>query len=100
MHTRTQPEPHGFGDPANPALGFVSLPVRLPPGADLRRALEQALAAHGAEAGFVLGGHAAYGCTMRTTAEVLVALLPRWQFSREPDARTGYDELVARPRSG
>ena len=128
--------------------------MRLPPGADLRRALEQVLAAHGAEAGFVLagigslrpalirlagaeetlcldedlevltlsgslaptgshlhlsvslcdgrvlGGHAAYGCTVRTTAEVLVALLPQWRFSREHDDRTGYDELVAQPRSG
>jgi predicted DNA-binding protein with PD1-like motif len=154
MHTRTQPEPHGIRRQADPAPGFVSLPVRLPPGADLRRALEQVLAEHGAEAGFVLagidslrpalirlagaeetlcldedlevltlsgslaptgshlhlsvslcdgrvlGGHAAYGCTVRTTAEVLVALLPRWRFSREPDARTGYDELVVRPSSG
>lgn len=33
-----------------------TLPLRLPPGADLRRALEAALAEHGAEAGFVLQG--------------------------------------------
>ncbi len=154
MHTRSQPEPSGFGSEAEPAPGFVSLPVRLPPGADLRRALEQVLAEHGAEAGFVLagigslrlarirlagaeetlcldedlevltlsgslaptgshlhlsvslcdgrvlGGHAGYGCTVRTTAEVLVALLPQWRFSREHDDRTGYDELVVRPGSG
>jgi uncharacterized protein len=48
--------------------------------------------------GQVFGGHAAYGCTVRTTAEVLLALLPQWQFTREPDPATGYDELVARPR--
>ncbi len=50
--------------------------------------------------GRVLGGHAAYGCIVSTTAEVLVALLPAWRFSREPDIRTGYDELVVRPAAG
>ena len=48
--------------------------------------------------GQVLGGHVAPGCIVLTTAEVLLALLPDWQFTREPDARTGYDELVARAR--
>jgi uncharacterized protein len=48
--------------------------------------------------GRVLGGHAGYGCTVRTTAEVLLALLPAWQFTREADAATGYAELVVRPR--
>lgn len=43
--------------------------------------------------GDVLGGHVAPGCTVRTTAEVLLALLPEWEFSRAPDAATGYDEL-------
>lgn len=154
MHTRTQPEPHGVGGRTDPAPGFVSLPVRLPPGTDLRRALEGLLAEHGSEAGFVLagigslrpalirlagaqelmcldedlevltlsgslapagshlhlsvslcdgrvlGGHAAYGCTVRTTAEVLLAILPQWRFAREHDVRTGYDELVVRPGSG
>lgn len=49
--------------------------------------------------GQVLGGHVAPGCIVRTTAEVLLALLPDWQFSREPDFETGYDELVVRARS-
>ncbi len=49
--------------------------------------------------GQVLGGHVAPGCIVLTTAEVLLALLPEWQFTREPDAGTGYDELVIRPRS-
>ncbi|HSI61118.1 MAG TPA: PPC domain-containing DNA-binding protein [Ideonella sp.] len=129
-----------------------TLPLRLNPGDDLRRALEAAVAAQGCRAAFVLagigslhdarlrladageastlpgeceiltlagsiapgashlhaaladaqgtvcGGHVAYGCTVRTTAEVLLALLPDWQFSREPDAATGYDELVVHPR--
>jgi predicted DNA-binding protein with PD1-like motif len=47
----------------------------------------------------VLGGHVAPGCIVLTTAEVLLALLPDWQFTREPDSLTGYDELVIRPRN-
>lgn len=128
-----------------------TLPIRLLPGQDLRRALEAAVAERGGRAAFVLsgigslapvllrfagatelttiagdteiltlsgsiarnashlhasvsnaqgvitGGHVAYGCTVRTTAEVLLALLPEWDFSREPDAATGCDELVVRP---
>jgi predicted DNA-binding protein with PD1-like motif len=49
--------------------------------------------------GQVLGGHVAPGCIVLTTAEVLLALLPDWQFTREPDSLTGYDELVIRPQS-
>ena len=128
-----------------------TLPLRLTPGQDLRRALEAAVASHGASAAFVLagigslasphlrlagaadatpidgevelltlggtvaagashmhaslaradgsviGGHVAYGCTVRTTAEVLLALLPDWEFTRELDAATGYAELAIRP---
>jgi predicted DNA-binding protein with PD1-like motif len=48
--------------------------------------------------GSVLGGHVAPGCTVRTTVEVLLASLPQWQLSREPDARTGHAELVAHRR--
>jgi predicted DNA-binding protein with PD1-like motif len=131
-----------------------TLPVRLLPGHDLRRALEAAVAAQGCSAAFVLagigslnptvlrlagapaplqldgdvellslsgsispaashlhlsvsdaqgrvlGGHAGYGCTVRTTAELLLALLPEHRFSREHDALTGYDELVIRPAAG
>ena len=129
-----------------------TLPIRLSPGQDLRRALEAAVAAQGCSAGFViagigslaqarlrlagmpnprvlkgateivalsgslasngshlhatlatssgkvLGGHLAYGCTVRTTAEVLLMLLREWEFKREPDAVTGYDELSVRRR--
>lgn len=127
-------------------------PLRLRPGDDLRRALEQAVAGRGLAAAFVLagigslrpalirlagaervlqidgdsellslsgtlapgashlhlsvadaqgqvlGGHAAYGCIVRTTAEVLLAPLPDWQFSRAPDPATGWNELVITPR--
>jgi predicted DNA-binding protein with PD1-like motif len=48
--------------------------------------------------GHVTGGHAGYGCIVRTTAEVLLALVPGWAFAREPDAATGWSELVVRRR--
>ena len=132
----------------------VPWPLRLLPGADLRRAIEDELARHGATAAFVLagigslqpacirlagadeamlldgalelltlsgsvatnaahlhlsvadaqgkvtGGHAAYGCIVRTTAELLLLPLPGWDFAREPDPTTGWAELVIRPRPG
>ena len=46
--------------------------------------------------GRVVGGHVAPGCIVRTTAEILVALLPDHDFSREPDAESGWDELMIR----
>jgi predicted DNA-binding protein with PD1-like motif len=49
-------------------------------------------------AGRVLGGHVAYGCIVRTSAVVLLVLLPDQRFSREFDPNTGYEELVIRPR--
>ena len=126
---------------------MLSVPIRLLPGQDIRRALEAALAERGLTAGFVIagigslsrtplrmagrpdpteltgdqelltlsgsvspvgshlhatvsnadgevsGGHLAYGSVVRTTAEVLLALLPEWSFSRAHDPGTGYDEL-------
>lgn len=49
--------------------------------------------------GRVVGGHVAAGCIVRTTAEVLLALLPDHEFSRELDAAgSGFRELVVRPR--
>jgi predicted DNA-binding protein with PD1-like motif len=49
--------------------------------------------------GQVLGGHVAPGCIVRTTAEILLALLDDVRFAREPDAATGYAELAIRPRT-
>lgn len=46
--------------------------------------------------GQVYGGHLGYGSTIRTTAEVLLALLPNGSLTRERDERTGYTELVIR----
>lgn len=48
--------------------------------------------------GKLKGGHADYGCIIRTTAEILVALLPEHGFSREMDA-SGYKELVVRAKA-
>ncbi len=48
--------------------------------------------------GQVFGGHVASGCTVRTTAEVLLAVLPDHMFSREHDARSGFTELVIRTK--
>lgn len=124
-----------------------SLPLRLVPGQDLRFALQEALARHGATAAFVVqgigsldrarircagrhaaleltgdmeiltlagtlapdgvhlhisvsdadgkvtGGHVETGCVVRTTAEVLLALLPEHRFSRAHDPLSGYKEL-------
>ena len=44
--------------------------------------------------GRVMGGHVAHGCIVRTTAEVLLVLLPEWSFNRELDPATGFAELV------
>ena len=49
--------------------------------------------------GRVLGGHVARGCIVRTTAEILLALLDDVRLAREPDAATGYAELAIRPRT-
>lgn len=46
--------------------------------------------------GRVTGGHAGYGCIVRTTAEILLCLLPDWHFSRAPDPATGWNELAIR----
>jgi uncharacterized protein len=48
--------------------------------------------------GRVIGGHVAAGCVVRTTAEILLGVLPDFRFSREPDPQTGFAELVVRPR--
>lgn len=63
-----------------------------PDGAHLHMAVSDA-------EGRVYGGHVATGCIVRTTAEVLLAVLPGHAFSRELDvAGSGFRELVIRPR--
>jgi predicted DNA-binding protein with PD1-like motif len=48
--------------------------------------------------GAVIGRHLCLGSLVRTTAELVVGLLPDWQFRRELDAPTGYAELRISPR--
>ncbi len=48
--------------------------------------------------GSVTGGHVEHGCIVRTTAEILVALLPEHDFSRAPDPASGFKELLVRSR--
>ena len=50
--------------------------------------------------GRVSGGHVMPGCVVRTTAEIVLAVLPGWAFTWVPDAATGFLELVARRVSG
>jgi predicted DNA-binding protein with PD1-like motif len=47
--------------------------------------------------GEMRGGHVMPGCIVRTTAEIVLAPLPGWVFTREHDAQTGFKELMARP---
>lgn len=44
--------------------------------------------------GRVTGGHICAGCTVLTTAELLIAPLPAGSLTRAPDAATGYTELL------
>jgi predicted DNA-binding protein with PD1-like motif len=43
--------------------------------------------------GTVIGGHLCAGSLVRTTAELVIGLLPEWQFSRKLDLASGYAEL-------
>ncbi|MFN5193528.1 MAG: PPC domain-containing DNA-binding protein [Cyanobacteriota bacterium] len=49
--------------------------------------------------GAVLGGHLCAGSLVRTTAELVIGLLPDWRFSRELDPTTGYPELRINPQA-
>lgn len=57
-----------------------------PAGAHLHTSVAEA-------SGRVTGGHLAPGSLVRTTAEVMVALLPEWRFERVLDSATGFPEL-------
>jgi predicted DNA-binding protein with PD1-like motif len=49
--------------------------------------------------GRMSGGHVLPGCTIRTTAEIVVGVLPDLAFGRGYDPATGYHELLVRRRS-
>ena len=48
--------------------------------------------------GTVIGGHLCAGSLVRTTAELMIGLLPEWRFRRELDPVTGYTELQISPQ--
>jgi predicted DNA-binding protein with PD1-like motif len=49
--------------------------------------------------GAVIGGHLGAGSQVRTTAELVIGLLPEWRFRRELDPATGYSELRISPQA-
>ena len=49
--------------------------------------------------GAVIGGHLCAGSLVRTTAELVIGLLPEWRFSRKLDPATGYPELQITPQA-
>ncbi len=49
--------------------------------------------------GAVHGGHLCNGSLVRTTAELVIGLLPEWRFRRELDPATGYPELRITPQA-
>jgi hypothetical protein len=48
--------------------------------------------------GTVIGGHLCAGSLVRTTAELVIGLLPEWQFRRELDPAIGHAELQIKAR--
>lgn len=77
--------------PLSGDLEILSLAGTLSPdGAHLHIAVAE-------NAGTVTGGHLCPGSLVRTTAELVVGLLPEWHFSRKLDPATGYAELQIRP---
>lgn len=72
------------------ALELITLSGTLSPdGAHLHASVADAR-------GDMRGGHVMPGCIVRTTAEIVLAPLPGWAFTREQDAQTGLKELVVR----
>ena len=48
--------------------------------------------------GVTLGGHLVEGCQVYTTAEIIIGVLPAYRFTREPDPKSGYNELKVYPK--
>jgi predicted DNA-binding protein with PD1-like motif len=75
-------------------LEIISLSGTLSPdGAHLHIAIADS-------SGAVIGGHLGPGSLVRTTAELVIGLLPEWRFQRELDPATGYAELRTPLRFG
>ncbi len=47
--------------------------------------------------GVMIGGHLKEGSLIYTTAEIVIAILDGWEFSREIDPESGYQELLIKP---
>ncbi len=47
----------------------------------------------------MIGGHLCAGSLGRTTAELVIGLLPEWRFCRELDPATGHAELQISPQA-
>ncbi|HVS79262.1 MAG TPA: PPC domain-containing DNA-binding protein [Candidatus Saccharimonadales bacterium] len=45
------------------------------------------------EKGKTFGGHLKEGCKVRTTCELVIGVLPNFEFKRKPDELTGFNEL-------
>jgi len=74
-------------------LEIISLSGTLSPdGAHLHIAIADS-------SGAVIGGHLCAGSVVRTTAELVIGLLPEWRFQRELDPATGYAELRISPQA-
>lgn len=96
----------GIGSLRAARIRPAGLPRALALDADLELlTLSGSIAANGAHlhlsvadaAGRVTGGHVAPGCIVRTTAEILLALLPGWHLERAHDPATGFAELDVAP---
>ncbi len=48
--------------------------------------------------GRTVGGHLGTGALVYTTAEIVLGVMPAYQFAREPDPKSGYRELVIRKK--
>jgi len=48
--------------------------------------------------GRTIGGHLLDGCTIYTTAELVIGVMPELIYAREPDPTFGYKELVVRKK--
>jgi len=74
-------------------LEIISLSGTLSPdGAHLHIAIAES-------SGAVIGGHLGLSSLVRTTAELVIGLLPEWRFQRELDPATGYAELRISPQA-
>lgn len=49
--------------------------------------------------GRTLGGHLLEGCSIYTTAELVIAVMPDIVYTREPDPTYGYRELMIRKKA-